>query len=332
MNPEMYRLISSDIKETAANCLFQIYSENVFSDMVLATNDGHQFPAHKVVLWWSSPVFRQLLERNPHERPLIYLQATGQEVLGPILQFLYTGECEVARDMLEKLMDVAKEFGIAGLCDGQDLGDVTLTHDDGLKVAMDYEEPLKVELKPDGEQQEVLEEILGSQRSVELETEEVCITPSVQEASFEMEDGIVIKSNLYVDSYDPAVKEVKVKSLGQNNPDSDSKMIKNADEFLKNMFLKKKQKIPLTSAERTRKYCIKKLLDPDHKQGFILQRREQSRKHRENLSECEKETLKKKVRDQKRATYISRRKHKPSESTPLPKTEMVSFTLLKKEK
>ena len=132
--------------------------------------------------------------------------------------------------------------------------------------------------------------------------------------------------------YDPAVKEVKVKSLGQNNPDSDSKIIKNADEFLKNMFLKKKQKIPLTSAERTRNYCIKKLLDPDHKQRFILQRREQSRKHRENLSEREKETLKKKVRDQKRANYISRRKHKPSGSTPLPKTELVSFTLLKKEK
>ena len=92
----------------------------------------------------------------------------------------------------------------------------------------------------------MVEELLRSQRSNETETKEVCNTPSVQEASFEMEDGIVIKSNKHLDSYDHAVK-----ALDQNNVVCDSKIIKNADEFLKNIFLKKKQKIPLTLAERT---------------------------------------------------------------------------------
>ena len=341
----MYRLVSTDIKETAANCLFQIYSENVFSDMVLATNDGQQFTAHKVVLWWSSPVFRQLLERHPHERPLVYLQATGQEVLGPILQFLYTGECEVARDLLEKVMDTAREFGIAGLCDGQDLRDVTLapddfqdlryftlTHDDSLKVALDCEEPLKLELNHDGEQKQMVEEQSRCQGSKEIETKEVSNTPTGKEGSLELEDNNVITRNLHINSLDHAVKVVQVKALDKNNTDSDSKIIKNADEFLKNIFLKKKQKIPLTAAERTRKYCIKKLLDPDHKERFILQRRETSRKYREGLSEHEKETLKKTQRDRKRSMYISRRRHKPSESPPLPMTQLVSFTLLKKDK
>ena len=109
--------------------------------------------------------------------------------------------------------------------------------------------------------------------------------------------------------------------------DTESKILKNADEFLKNIFLKRKQKIPLTSAERNRKYCLKKLLDPDHKERFILQRRETSRKHREGLSEHKKEALKKQQRERKRAI-----RHKPRGSPPLPKTQIVSFTLLKQEK
>ena len=322
----MYRLVSSDIKETAAKCFFQMYGENVFSDMVVATNDGQQFPAHKVVLWWSSPVFRQLLERNPHERPLVYLQATGQEVLGPILQFLYTGECEVASHVLGKVIDAARELGIAGLSHDQDLTDVTLAPDDGLAVALGSEEPLKNEPNPENEQQMILEKLPGSQGSKAVEIKEVCDTPTAKKASLEVEEIKEIEErNLQINNFHHVVEDDKVRDRVKK--DTESKILKNADEFLKNLFLKRKQKIPLTSSERNRKYCLKKLLDPDHKERFILQRRETSRKHREGLSETKKEALKKQQRERKRAI-----RHKSRESPFLPNTQIVSFTLLKQEK
>ena len=44
-----------------------------FSDVTLACKDGKQLEAHKVVLASSSPFFMELLQKNKHPHPLVYM-------------------------------------------------------------------------------------------------------------------------------------------------------------------------------------------------------------------------------------------------------------------
>ena len=55
--------------------IFENLRSNVeFADVTLACEDGEQFKANKVVLAGSSPVFENILKRNKHPHPLIYLR------------------------------------------------------------------------------------------------------------------------------------------------------------------------------------------------------------------------------------------------------------------
>ena len=47
----------------------QLWREQDFTDVTLATEDDQQIKAHKVILSSSSDFFRNLLLRNPHPNP-----------------------------------------------------------------------------------------------------------------------------------------------------------------------------------------------------------------------------------------------------------------------
>ena len=47
--------------------------DNVFADLTLACDDGHQLEDHKVILAASSLFFQNLLKRKRHPHPLIYI-------------------------------------------------------------------------------------------------------------------------------------------------------------------------------------------------------------------------------------------------------------------
>ena len=66
--------------------------EKEFADVTLACEDGQQVEAHKVILAASSPFFKNLLKRNRHPHPLIYMKGGKFENLLAIIDFLYCGE------------------------------------------------------------------------------------------------------------------------------------------------------------------------------------------------------------------------------------------------
>ena len=59
-----------------------------FTDVTLACENGHQFEAHKVILSASSPFFQNMLRRNQHTHPLIYMRGMKSEDLLAIVDFL----------------------------------------------------------------------------------------------------------------------------------------------------------------------------------------------------------------------------------------------------
>ena len=85
-----------------------------FSDVTLASEDGLQMNAHKMILACSSPVFQNILKANKHTHPLIYLRGIKSKDLLSILDFLYYGEANVDQENLESFVAIAEDLELKG--------------------------------------------------------------------------------------------------------------------------------------------------------------------------------------------------------------------------
>ena len=90
-------------------------AERDFTDVTLACEDGQQLEAHKVILAASSPFFENLLKRNRHSHPLIYMRGLNFEDLSAIIDFLYTGETNIQQSYIGTFLAIADELGVKGM-------------------------------------------------------------------------------------------------------------------------------------------------------------------------------------------------------------------------
>ena len=91
-----------------------------FLDVTLVCDDDTQIKAHKNVLSVGSNFFRNILRKNPHPEPLLYLKGLRHSELLPIVEFIYLGEVEIAQDNLDKFLSAAKDLKIKGLIEMKD--------------------------------------------------------------------------------------------------------------------------------------------------------------------------------------------------------------------
>ena len=68
-------------------------SDQEFSDATLATVDGKQVKAHKILLSSGSMFFKNIFRRYPNKNPLIYLKDIQYKYLDLIMKFIYLGQC-----------------------------------------------------------------------------------------------------------------------------------------------------------------------------------------------------------------------------------------------
>ena len=84
---------------------FNAFRDNQqFADVTLACDDDEQLEAHKVILSAASPFFQNILERNHHSHPLLYIRGSSKKNLSALLDFMYSGEARVPIDELERFM------------------------------------------------------------------------------------------------------------------------------------------------------------------------------------------------------------------------------------
>lgn len=86
-----------------------------YSDVTLACGDGQQIEAHRIILSNSSNFFRELLKKNPHSHPLIYMRGISYIDLVSIVDFIYHGETEIMKDNLESFLAIAGELDVKGM-------------------------------------------------------------------------------------------------------------------------------------------------------------------------------------------------------------------------
>ena len=105
----------NDFQENLNSAFRELRSDTDLSDVTLVSEDGGQVEAHKVVLASSSPFFANLLKRNKHPHPLIFMRGVKEEVLLAIVDFLYNGEANVFQENLDSFLAVAEDLRLKGL-------------------------------------------------------------------------------------------------------------------------------------------------------------------------------------------------------------------------
>jgi len=104
----------NDFESNISVAFRELREDKDFFDVTLACDDD-QIQAHKVILSACSPFFRQILKRNRHEHPLLYLKGVKYVDLMSVLNFMYHGEVNVAQDELNSFLAIAEDLKVKGL-------------------------------------------------------------------------------------------------------------------------------------------------------------------------------------------------------------------------
>merc|ERR1712204_71941 len=115
---EKFCLKWNDFQENVNSTIRNLRQECEFSDVTLACEDGQQVEAHKFILAASSPFFQNLLRRNNHPHPLIYMRGMKSDDLVAIVDFIYSGEASVSEANLDDFLATADELDLKGMSGG----------------------------------------------------------------------------------------------------------------------------------------------------------------------------------------------------------------------
>ena len=115
MTSEVIHLTWNEFQKSTIKTFKHLEGNDDFTDVTLACGDGQQLRAHKVILSSSSSLFRNILVRNHHQNPLIYLKGTNIDDLKGIIKFVYSGEVQVENEQLSNFLKTANDLEIQGL-------------------------------------------------------------------------------------------------------------------------------------------------------------------------------------------------------------------------
>jgi len=105
-------------EENIRECFSTLRQEQRLFDVTLATDDGQNIKAHKIILSAGSHFFSDIFMRNDQTNMLVYLKGITSAKLEPVLDFLYSGETSVPKEELNIFIEIGKELKVKGL-DGE---------------------------------------------------------------------------------------------------------------------------------------------------------------------------------------------------------------------
>jgi len=112
---ESYYLSWGGFQRNMKSTFSDLAAEKHFADITLVCEGEKQISAHKVVLSASSPFFKQILIKNPHQHPLIYLKGVRLQDLSSLIEFIYFGEVKLKESDLQNFLKLSEELEVKGL-------------------------------------------------------------------------------------------------------------------------------------------------------------------------------------------------------------------------
>ena len=108
------QLVCDQFETITQNAFNKSMIDKNFADVTLACDDDKQILAHKIILGASSSFFMNLLVKNHHPHPLIYLRGVKYDELEYIINYIYTGKVNIQEEMLNRFLSVSRDLEIAG--------------------------------------------------------------------------------------------------------------------------------------------------------------------------------------------------------------------------
>ena len=118
MTSEKFCLKWNDFESNICSAFRDLKNEKDFFDVTIACEE-EQVSAHKVILSACSPFFKNILRRNQHQHPLLYLKGISFSGIQSVLNFMYYGEVNIAQEDLNTFLAVAEELQVKGLTQSQ---------------------------------------------------------------------------------------------------------------------------------------------------------------------------------------------------------------------
>ncbi|XP_014209136.1 TD and POZ domain-containing protein 1-like [Copidosoma floridanum] len=110
-----------------SNDFSKLLEEGTFSDIVLVSNDGTEFPSHRNVLGSRSSVFAAMLKHDMKENQerKIKIEDFNNYTVKSMLHYIYTNEFKTGECDVTKLLLVADKYAIEGL---KQLSEISLSN------------------------------------------------------------------------------------------------------------------------------------------------------------------------------------------------------------
>ena len=112
---DVFTLSWDDFNNKCPKAFKELWLDTDLSDVTLATEDGGQLNAHKVILAACSPLFKRLFQKNPNAHPLLYLMGVQLSQLQQLLSYIYLGQCDLTQDQLPAFVATGKQLEVEGL-------------------------------------------------------------------------------------------------------------------------------------------------------------------------------------------------------------------------
>ena len=104
-----------DFESSSPEIIRNLWKDEDFSDVTLATDDGQIVRAHRVVLCSASSKLKRILRAHKQDNPIVYLPGFDSGHLVNLVQFIYQGKCQVREELLEEFLNCGKSLGVANL-------------------------------------------------------------------------------------------------------------------------------------------------------------------------------------------------------------------------
>ena len=88
-NSEKLCLQWNDFQTNLKSAFQELRNDQDFADVTLVSEDGVHIETHKVVLASTSLFFMEILKKNKHPHPMIYMRGLKTDALVAMVDFLY---------------------------------------------------------------------------------------------------------------------------------------------------------------------------------------------------------------------------------------------------
>ena len=112
---EKFCLKWNDYNTNITNSYHELRTSCDFSDVTLVCENNQEIEAHRIILSACSPFFNNMLKRNKHPHPLIYMRGLKAKDLEAIVDFIYQGEANIYQEALDNFLALAEELQLKGL-------------------------------------------------------------------------------------------------------------------------------------------------------------------------------------------------------------------------